>query len=139
MKINTRKIQVVEVPQIRTIKKYDNFYNEGVKKKRRKNKNINKKKEKVIGKVVDMKIILKVLKYVAVSFVFMMIQMHMSYAVGKLGQSKVEKEIELKTLKHQVENLEREYLSNFDLKKIETKSKELGFTYNDTIRYIKID
>ena len=68
-----------------------------------------------------------------------MTKMWMTYEVSNLGEQKARADRRLNEIKLEVETLENTYISNFDLKQVEKKSKELGFVHNDTIEYVKLN
>ena len=63
----------------------------------------------------------------------------MTYTVSNLGIEKTNVENKLNELKKEVDTLENTYISNFDLKQVEEKSKELGFVPNNDMKYVKIN
>ena len=142
-----RKIQMMEYPviKINTIKKYDNFQNnsiivapnrehEIIRKKVRKNI----KKKKNIAGINGMKVISTVF-YTTILLIATMTKMWMTYEVSNLGEKKAGVDKKINEIKLEVETLENTYISKFDLKQVEKKSKELGFIHNDTIEYVKLN
>ena len=137
-----RKIQMMEDPTVKisTIKKYDNFQNNSIIVAPSKAHKIKKtvKKRKNIAGVNRMKVI-STLFYIIMLLAATMTKMWMTYEVSNLGEQKARADRRLNEIKLEVETLENTYISNFDLKQVEKKSKELGFVHNDTIEYVKLN
>ena len=67
-----------------------------------------------------------------------MIRMLITYEITNLGMKKQEIDRHLAELKKETEALEFNYISNYDLKKIEEKAKEMGYVDIDNVTYIDI-
>lgn len=130
-----RKIQVVEFPKVDTIKKYDNFQNNNVMTPSKTMERI--KNTQIVG--VNKVVVNKALVYMGILLVVALGQMWMTYEVSNLGSEKSKIDKKVAELKLEVESLENMYISNFDLKQVEKKSKEMGFVHNDSLKYVKID
>lgn len=130
-----RKIQVVEFPKVDTIKKYDNFQNNNVMTPSKTMERI--KNTQIVG--VNKVVVNKALVYMGILLVVALGQMWMTYEVSNLGSEKSKIDKKVAELKLEVESLENMYISNFDLKQVEKKSKEMGFVHNDSYEYIKVD
>ena len=76
--------------------------------------------------------------YITVLLIATMTKMWMTYEVSDLIQKKDKVDKKLSEIKLEVETLENTYISNFDLKQVEKKSKELGFVHNNDIEYVKL-
>lgn len=134
-----REINVITVPRIKTIKKYDNFNASSTVALPR--KKVGKKSKiniSVFKLNINMKIISKILMYSSIMLLAMLIQMKFTYDVSTLGMKRSNLEGNLTELKLEIERLEDNYISNFDLKQLESKLKDMGFVYNDRIKYIKL-
>lgn len=137
-----RKIQMMEYPtvKINTIKKYDNFQNNGIiivtPRRTQEVKRLYRKKKKVVG--VDKMKVARAIFYITVLLIATMTKMWMTYEVSDLIQKKDKVDKKLSEIKLEVETLENTYMSNFDLKQVEKKSKELGFVHNNDIEYVKL-
>ena len=133
--MNKKKLQMIEFPSIsNTIKKYDNFQNEII---------IPAPKKIQIRRIYKVKgfnksVVAMAIFYIMLLVSVMMMKMWMTYNVSNLGIEKTNIENRLNELKKEVDTLENTYISNFDLKQVEEKSKNLGFVPNDDIKYVKI-
>ena len=83
--------------------------------------------------------VISTLFYIIMLLAATMTKMWMTYEVSNLGEQKARADRRLNEIKLEVETLENTYISNFDLKQVEKKSKELGFVHNDTIEYVKLN
>lgn len=136
MNTKKRKIQVIEFPKVDTIKKYDNFQNIEIVTPKRV---IRSKKVKMKIAGVNKVLIVRTLVYTGIFLTVTMTKMWITYEVSNLGAEKSKVEKKLKEVKSEVELLENTYITNYDLKQVEKKSKEMGFIHNDTYEYIKIN
>ena len=94
------------------------------------------KKEKIdILNVPKMRL---VLMYIIIFMLSAMIRMLITYEITNLGMKKQEIDRHLAELKKETEALEFNYISNYDLKKIEEKAKEMGYVDIDNVTYIDI-
>ena len=154
-----RKLQMMEIPKVKTIKQYDNFYNGNtiIAPSRRvaiPNTKINRKKQgikktKAYGNIqvkygrkvkgANMKKVGTAFFMICILLVLMIFQMWLSYGVSKSGDEKRKLDENLKELKLEVEGLENKYISNFDLKQVENMSRDMGFVPNDNIEYVKVN
>ncbi|RRD41089.1 hypothetical protein EII29_01170 [Leptotrichia sp. OH3620_COT-345] len=138
--MNKKKLQMIEFPSIsHTIKKYDNFQNEVIITVPRRVQKKIKRKTAIKVRGVNIAVVSLTMFYIFLLVSTMMIKMWMTYNVSNLGIEKTNIENKLNELKKEVETLENTYISNFDLKKVEEKSKQLGFIPNDDIKYVKIN
>ena len=97
---------------------------------------ISNKKEKI--DILNMPKIRLVLIYIIVFMFAAMIRMLITYEITNLGMKKQEIDRHLAELKKETEALEFNYISNYDLKKIEEKAKEMGYVDIDNVTYIDI-
>ena len=154
-----RKLQMMEIPKVKTIKQYDNFYNgntiiapsrrvvipntktnrkkQGIKKIRAYGNIRVKYGRKIKG--ANMKKVGTAFFMICILLVLMIFQMWLSYGVSKSGDEKRKLDENLKELKLEVEGLENKYISNFDLKQVENMSRDMGFVPNDNIEYVKVN
>ena len=79
-----------------------------------------------------------VLIYIIVFMFAAMIRMLITYEITNLGMKKQEIDRHLAELKKETEALEFNYISNYDLKKIEEKAKEMGYIDIGNVTYIDI-
>ena len=79
-----------------------------------------------------------VLMYIIIFMLSAMIRMLITYEITNLGMKKQEIDRHLAELKKETEALEFNYISNYDLKKIEEKAKEMGYVDIDNVTYIDI-
>ena len=77
--------------------------------------------------------------YITVFILATMTKMLIVYEITNLGLKKIEIERKLNEVKVEVETLENTYISNYDLKKVEEKAKELGFIPNDNMKFINMN
>ena len=97
---------------------------------------ISNKKEKI--DILNMPKIRLVLIYIIVFMFAAMIRMLITYEITNLGMKKQEIDRHLAELKKETEALEFNYISNYDLKKIEEKAKEMGYIDIGNVTYIDI-
>ena len=76
--------------------------------------------------------------YIIIFMFSAMIRMLITYEITNLGMKKQEIDRHLAELKKETEALEFNYISNYDLKKIEEKAKEMGYVDIDNVTYIDI-
>ena len=94
------------------------------------------KKEKI--DILNVPKIRLVLMYIIIFMLSAMIRMLITYEITNLGMKKQEIDRHLAELKKETEALEFNYISNYDLKKIEEKEKEMGYVDIDNVTYIDI-
>ena len=94
------------------------------------------KKEKI--DILNVPKIRLVLMYIIIFMFSAMIRMLITYEITNLGMKKQEIDRHLTELKKETEALEFNYISNYDLKKIEEKAKEMGYVDIDNVTYIDI-
>ena len=94
------------------------------------------KKEKI--DILNVPKIRLVLMYIIIFMLSAMIRMLITYEITNLGMKKQEIDRHLAELKKETEALEFNYISNFDLKKIEEQAKEMGYVDIDNVTYIDI-
>ena len=94
------------------------------------------KKEKI--DILNVPKIRLVLMYIIIFMLSAMIRMLITYEITNLGMKKQEIDRHLAELKKETEALEFNYISNYDLKKIEEKAKEMGYVDIDNVTYIDI-
>ena len=94
------------------------------------------KKEKI--DILNLPQIRLVLMYIIIFMLSAMIRMLITYEITNLGMKKQEIDRHLAELKKETEALEFNYISNYDLKKIEEKAKEMGYVDIDNVTYIDI-
>lgn len=94
------------------------------------------KKEKI--DILNVPKIRLVLMYIIIFMLSAMIRMLITYEITNLGMKKQEIDRHLVELKKETEALEFNYISNYDLKKIEEKAKEMGYVDIDNVTYIDI-
>ena len=97
---------------------------------------LSNKKEKI--DILNIPKIRLVLIYIIVFMFAAMIRMLITYEITNLGMKKQEIDRHLAELKKETEALEFNYISNYDLKKIEEKAKEMGYVDIDNVTYIDI-
>lgn len=97
---------------------------------------ISNKKEKI--DILNVPKIRLVLMYIIIFMFSAMIRMLVTYEITNLGMKKQEIDRHLAELKKETEALEFNYISNYDLKKIEEKAKEMGYVDIDNVTYIDI-
>lgn len=97
---------------------------------------ISNKKEKI--DILNVPKIRLVLMYIIIFMFSAMIRMLITYEITNLGIKKQEIDRHLAELKKETEALEFNYISNYDLKKIEEKAKEMGYVDIDNVTYIDI-
>ena len=97
---------------------------------------LSNKKEKI--DILNIPKIRLVLIYIIVFMFAAMIRMLITYEITNLGMKKQEIDRHLAELKKETEALEFNYISNYDLKKIEEKAKEMGDVDIDNVTYIDI-
>jgi hypothetical protein len=97
---------------------------------------ISNKKEKI--DILNVPKIRLVLMYIIIFMLSAMIRMLITYEITNLGMKKQEIDRHLAELKKETEALEFNYISNYDLKKIEEKAKEMGYVDIDNVTYIDI-
>ena len=97
---------------------------------------ISNKKEKI--DILNVPKIRLVLMYIIIFMFSAMIRMLITYEITNLGMKKQEIDRHLAELKKETEALEFNYISNYDLKKIEEKAKEMGYVDIDNVTYIDI-
>lgn len=97
---------------------------------------LSNKKEKI--DILNMPKIRLVLIYIIVFMFAAMIRMLITYEITNLGMKKQEIDRHLAELKKETEALEFNYISNYDLKKIEEKAKEMGYIDIGNVTYIDI-
>lgn len=97
---------------------------------------ISNKKEKI--DILNLPKIRLVLMYIIIFMLSAMIRMLITYEITNLGMKKQEIDRHLAELKKETEALEFNYISNYDLKKIEEKAKEMGYVDIDNVTYIDI-
>ena len=97
---------------------------------------ISNKKEKI--DILNVPKIRLVLMYIIIFMFSAMIRMLITYEITNLGMKKQEIDRHLTELKKETEALEFNYISNYDLKKIEEKAKEMGYVDIDNVTYIDI-
>jgi len=97
---------------------------------------ISNKKEKI--DILNVPKIRLVLMYIIIFMLSAMIRMLITYEITNLGMKKQEIDRHLTELKKETEALEFNYISNYDLKKIEEKAKEMGYVDIDNVTYIDI-
>lgn len=83
--------------------------------------------------------VIMALFYITVFILATMTKMLIVYEITNLGLKKIEIERKLNEVKVEVETLENTYISNYDLKKVEEKAKELGFIPNDNMKFINMN
>lgn len=94
------------------------------------------KKEKI--DILNVPKIRLVLMYIIIFMLSAMIRMLITYEITNLGMKKQEIDRHLAELKKETEALEFNYISNYDLKEIEEKAKEMGYVDIDNVTYIDI-
>ena len=94
------------------------------------------KKEKI--DILNVPKIRLVLMYIIIFMLSAMIRMLITYEITNLGMKKQEIDRHLAELKKETEALEFNYISNYDLKKIEEKAKEMGYIDIGNVTYIDI-
>lgn len=145
--IKKKKLEIMEFPTISNTAsgQYDNLKNESRKKKNTAaskpassiyipdTKDMAEKIERVKIKVFGLSIsrIKLVLFYVAVLILAAFSKVWVLYSTSSLAVQKAKIENELSALKLEVEELENTYITNYDLKQIEKKSKSMGFIPKD--------
>ena len=97
---------------------------------------ISNKKEKI--DILNVPKIRLVLMYIIIFMFSAMIRMLITYEITNLGMKKQEIDRHLAELKKETEALEFNYISNYDLKKIEEKAKEMGYIDIGNVTYIDI-
>ncbi len=97
---------------------------------------ISNRKEKI--DILNVPKIRLVLMYIIIFMFSAMIRMLITYEITNLGMKKQEIDRHLAELKKETEALEFNYISNYDLKKIEEKAKEMGYVDIDNVTYIDI-
>ena len=97
---------------------------------------LSNKKEKI--DILNIPKIRLVLIYIIVFMFAAMIRMLITYEITNLGMKKQEIDRHLAELKKETEALEFNYISNYDLKKIEEKAKEMGYIDIGNVTYIDI-
>ena len=97
---------------------------------------ISNRKEKI--DILNVPKIRLVLMYIIIFMLSAMIRMLITYEITNLGMKKQEIDRHLAELKKETEALEFSYISNYDLKKIEEKAKEMGYVDIDNVTYIDI-
>ena len=97
---------------------------------------ISNRKEKI--DILNVPKIRLVLMYIIIFMFSAMIRMLVTYEITNLGMKKQEIDRHLAELKKETEALEFSYISNYDLKKIEEKAKEMGYVDIDNVTYIDI-
>ena len=97
---------------------------------------ISNKKEKI--DILNVPKIRLVLMYIIIFMFSAMIRMLITYEITNLGMKKQEIDRHLTELKKETEALEFNYISNYDLKKIEEKAKEMGYIDIGNVTYIDI-
>ena len=97
---------------------------------------ISNKKEKI--DILNVPKIRLVLMYIIIFMLSAMIRMLITYEITNLGMKKQEIDRHLAELKKETEALEFNYISNYDLKKIEEKAKEMGYIDIGNVTYIDI-
>ena len=97
---------------------------------------ISNKKEKI--DILNVPKIRLVLMYIIIFMLSAMIRMLITYEITNLGMKKQEIDRHLAELKKETEALEFNYISNYDLKKIEENAKEMGYVDIDNVTYIDI-
>ena len=94
------------------------------------------KKEKI--DILNVPKIRLVLMYIIIFMLSAMIRMLITYEITNLGMKKKEIDRHLAELKKETEALEFNYISNYDLTKIEENAKEMGYVDIDNVTYIDI-
>lgn len=97
---------------------------------------IARKKEKLSianGKKIGLVIIYSMI------FIFAaMTKMYVTYEIGNLGTKKTSLETQLREIKTEVEALDYNIITNYNMQRAEEKAKDLGFETIDNIKYINI-
>ena len=97
---------------------------------------IARKKEKLSianGKKIGLVIIYSMI------FIFAaMTKMYVTYEIGNLGTKKSSLETQLREIKTEVEALDYNIITNYNMQRAEEKAKNLGFETIDNIKYINI-
>lgn len=97
---------------------------------------IARKKEKLSianGKKIGLVIIYSMI------FIFAaMTKMYVTYEIGNLGTKKSSLETQLREIKTEVEALDYNIITNYNMQRAEEKAKDLGFETIDNIKYINI-
>ena len=97
---------------------------------------LSNKKEKI--DTLNIPKIRLVLIYIIIFMFAAMARMLITYEITNLGMKKQEIDRHLAELKKETEALEFNYISNYDLKKIEEKAKEMGYIDIGNVTYIDI-
>ena len=133
-----QKIQVVDFPKIpHTIKKYDNFQSPAIEKEKKKVKtkrHINK--AELIG--MESRYIKQAIFYSVIILSVSMLKMFSMYSFSDLNMKRVVVEKKLLETQKEVEALQGTFTSSFDLKEVESKSRDLGFVPSDEIKYVDV-
>ncbi len=67
-----------------------------------------------------------------------MTKMYVTYEIGNLGTKKNALETQLREIKTEVEALDYNIITNYNMQRAEEKAKDLGFKTIDNIKYINI-
>ena len=67
-----------------------------------------------------------------------MTKMYVTYEIGNLGTKKSALETQLREIKTEVEALDYNIITNYNMQRAEEKAKDLGFETIDNIKYINI-
>ena len=67
-----------------------------------------------------------------------MTKMYVTYEIGNLGTKKTSLETQLREIKTEVEALDYNIITNYNMQRAEEKAKDLGFETIDNIKYINI-
>ena len=133
-----RKIQVVDFPKIpHTIKKYDNFQAPAIEKEKKKVKTKRRiNKAELIG--MESRYIKRAILYSVILLSVSMLKMFSMYSFSDLNMKRVVVEKKLLETQKELETLEGTFTSNFDLKEVESKSRDLGFVPSGEIKYVDV-
>ena len=97
---------------------------------------IAREKEKI--SIANGKKIVLVLIYSAIFILAAMTKMYVTYEIGNLGTKKSALETQLREIKTEVEALDYNIITNYNMQRAEEKAKDLGFETIDNIKYINI-
>lgn len=97
---------------------------------------IARKKEKL--SIANSKKIGLVIIYSMIFIFAAMTKMYVTYEIGNLGTKKSSLETQLREIKTEVEALDYNIITNYNMQRAEEKAKDLGFETIDNIKYINI-
>ena len=128
------QVKILDVPKITNSARW---YEDAKRERIVAPKEVKKQLSRTAG--LDKKAIGVVSFYVIIIVIVALLKVFVMYDVSSLGRQKEKKDKQLITLKKEVARLENEFVDNYELKKMESKSKEMGFIPNDSIKYIDVN